>query len=88
MKGEKRMHFPWFKRRGFLYIPNSIPGVIIFLAGIAYAVREFMRIDSRSHSVSDTMINFLFELVIVAAIYSLVALMTSRGGQQKRSDAS
>jgi hypothetical protein len=72
------MKFPWFKRIGLFFIPASIAGWIILLAGIVFAVYSFMDIDGRSHSVSDTMINFVFMLLIIGATYSLVAYLTSR----------
>jgi drug/metabolite transporter (DMT)-like permease len=72
------MKFPWFKRIGIFFIPASVAGWIILLAGIVFAVYSFMDIDGRSHSVSDTMINFVFMLLIIGATYSLVAYLTSR----------
>lgn len=68
----------WFKRYGIIFIPNSIIGWLILLMGLAYAVYAFIDIDSRSHSVSDTLINFVFNLLIICAIYSLIAFFTSR----------
>jgi hypothetical protein len=72
------MNFPWFKRIGIIYFPNSVIGWIISLIGISYAVYSFIDIDSKSHSVSDTLMNFVFRLLIVFAIYSLIAYLTSR----------
>lgn len=72
------MNFPWFKRVGLFFIPVSLAGGLILLAAIAYSVYLFIDIDSRSHSVSDTLINFVFNLLIIAAIYSLVAFLTGR----------
>jgi len=72
------MHLPWFKRVGIFFIPKSFMGWIIFIAGIAYAVYLFIDIDSRSHSVSDTLMNFVFNLLIIAAVYSLIGFLTSR----------
>ena len=72
------MHFPWFKRFGIFFIPKSLMGWIIFMAGLVYAVYVFIDIDSRSHSVSDTLMNFVFNLLIIAAVYSLIAFLTSR----------
>jgi hypothetical protein len=53
-------------------------GWLIMLAGIAYAVYSFLEIDSRSHSVSDTLINFVFRLLIIGAVYSLIAYLSGR----------
>jgi uncharacterized membrane protein len=72
------MKFPWFKRIGIFFIPASVAGWIILLAGIIFAVFSFLAIDGRSHSVSDTMINFVFMLLIIGAVYSVIAYLTSR----------
>jgi len=72
------MNFPWFKRYGIFFLPAGIPGWIVFLAGLAAAVYSFHEIDSRSHSVSDTLINFVFRLLIIGAVYSMLAYLTSR----------
>jgi hypothetical protein len=37
-----------------------------------------MDIDGRSHSVSDTLMNFAFMLLMIGAVYSLIAFVTSR----------
>jgi hypothetical protein len=74
------MKFPWFKRAGIFFLPVSVSGWIISLAGIGYAVYVFLDIDSQSHSVSDTLINFAFKLLIIGAVYILIAFVTSREG--------
>lgn len=76
------MNFPWFKRIGIFFVPSSIAGWLILLAGLAFAVYSFMDIDSRSHSNSDTLMNFVFMLLIVGAVYSLIAYATSRLGKK------
>jgi hypothetical protein len=45
----------WFKRVGWFYLPNSVPGIIIALAALAFCVQVFLAVDHRSHSVSDTL---------------------------------
>jgi hypothetical protein len=72
------MKLPWFSRSGIFYIPKNIIGWLILLAGLAYSVYVFIDIDSRSHSVSDTLMNFVFNLLIIIAVYSLIAFLTSR----------
>ena len=72
------MNFPWFKRTGIFFVPASIAGWLILIAGLAFAVYSFMDIDSRSHSASDTLMNFAFMLLIIGAVYSLIAYATSR----------
>lgn len=71
------MSFHWFARKGIFFFPSSLPGWIILLASIAFLVWTFIDIDSRSHSVSDTLINFVFNGLIVAVVYSLLAFFTS-----------
>ncbi len=72
------MHLPWFKRYGILFIPKTFLGWTIFVAGLAYAVYVFIDIDSRSHSASDTLINFVYNLLIIGAVYTLIGFLTSR----------
>jgi drug/metabolite transporter (DMT)-like permease len=72
------MNFPWFKRTGIFFVPASVAGWLILVAGLAFAVYSFMDIDSRSHSSSDTLMNFAFMLLIIGAVYSLIAYATSR----------
>ena len=73
-----KMNFPWFKRIGIFFVPVSILGWIILVFGVIFAIFSFMDIDGRSHSVSDTMMNFVFMLLIIGAVYSLIAFLTSR----------
>jgi hypothetical protein len=72
------MKLPWFKRKGILFIPVSFPGWIITLVSLAFAVYSFIEIDNRSHSVSDTLMNFVFRLVLIAICYSIISWITSR----------
>ena len=72
------MNFPWFKRTGIFFIPAAIAGWIILAAGIAFAIYSFIDIDSRSHSASDTLMNFAFMCLIIGAVYSLIGYATSR----------
>lgn len=72
------MNISWFKRIGILFIPRTIMGWIILMAALAYAVFVFIDIDSRSHSVSDTLMNFVFNLLIIYAVYSFIAMVSSR----------
>lgn len=72
------MNFPWFKRIGIFFVPASLIGWIILIFGFIFAVFSFMDIDGRSHSASDTLMNFGFMLLIIGAVYSLIAYLTSR----------
>jgi hypothetical protein len=71
------MHFPWFKRTGFFYYPVRLPGFLLLLAAISFAVYVFIYIDSRSHSVSDTLRNFFVWLLIIGVLYTFIGWITS-----------
>lgn len=72
------MKFNWFKRNGILFIPISWMGWLILVIGLAYAFYKFLDIDSTSHSVSDTLINFAFHMMLIGAIYSILAYFTCK----------
>jgi len=75
------MNMKWFERKGILFFPVSIVGWIITIAAVGYCIYLFIDIDSRSHSVSDTLINFVFNAFLVAAAYSLIAFFTNKENQ-------
>ena len=72
------MNLKWFVRKGILFFPVSIIGWLISLVSIAFCVYLFIHIDSHSHSASDTLINFVFNALLVAVVYSLIAFFTSK----------
>jgi len=72
------MKLTWFKRKGLFYIPVSIFGWLILLFALAFSVYRFIEIDNHSHSGSDALINFVFQLLIIGAVYSLIAYFTSK----------
>ena len=72
------MKLNWFTRKGIIYWPVSIAGYLILLIAAAYAVYSFIDIDSRSHSVSDTMINFVFHLLLIGLAYTIIAYFTEK----------
>jgi hypothetical protein len=72
------MQLHWFKRKGIIFLPYSLIGWIIFLLAGGFAVYTFIDIDSRSHSVSDTLINFVFNLFLIGLVYSVLAYFTSK----------
>ncbi len=70
------MEHPWFKRKSVFYIPISGFGWLLFVLLIAYWVYSFVYIDNRSHSVSDTLINFVINALFGAFIYQLIAYLS------------
>ena len=72
------MKLNWFKRRGIFFIPVTVIGWLILAGCLVFAVYIFRDIDSRSHSVSDTLINFVFNLLLIGLAYTLLAFLTAR----------
>jgi len=72
------MNFNWFVRKGIFYWPISLFGWAIFISAAAYAVYLFIDIDSSSHSVSDTLINWVFNCLIVGVVYSVIGFLNER----------
>ncbi len=71
------MNIKWFDRKGIFFFPVSLIGWLILIAAIGCCVYLFIDIDSRSHSVSDTLMNFVFNALLVAVVYSIIAFFTS-----------
>jgi hypothetical protein len=72
------MKLNWFLRRGLFYKPIALPGWIILAIAIGLSIYTFIDIDSRSHSVSDTLINFFFNLLLIGLSYTLIAFLTEQ----------
>ncbi|MEP6613370.1 MAG: hypothetical protein ABJA76_15830 [Mucilaginibacter sp.] len=70
------MKLNWFTRKGIIYWPASIAGWVILVLAVAFAIYTFIDIDSRSHSVSDTLTNFVFNLLMIGLAYTIVAYFT------------
>ena len=45
----------WFKELGWLYRPASWQGMLVTVALILFCWQVFVAVDSKSHSVSDTL---------------------------------
>jgi prepilin signal peptidase PulO-like enzyme (type II secretory pathway) len=78
------MKLPWFILYGFLFVPKNLVAWVIFLCAIVYSVYSFIEIDSRSHSVSDTLMNFVFRLFLIGVVYSLIALLINFAASERR----
>ena len=75
---EGKMKLPWFNRTKFGFIPAAPVGWVIAIATSAFCIYLFFDIDSRSHSVSDTLIKWLINVAIINILYSVFAFLTSR----------
>ena len=67
---------PFFVRNGLLFRPVHIVGWLILLFAVGFEVYGFLDIDSRSHSVSDTVRNAVFLGVLIFIGYSLIAFLS------------
>jgi hypothetical protein len=45
----------WFKRVGWIYVPVSVPGVLVSLVALGLCVQTFLAVGRHSHSASDTL---------------------------------
>ncbi len=68
----------WFVRKGIFYRPVSPMGWLILATGAAYVAWAFYDIDSRSHSASDTLTNWFFNILLAGLLYTLVGYLTEK----------
>jgi uncharacterized membrane protein len=64
----------WFKakRYGFGWIPCSWEGWLVLIAFVLFQVWNFLRIDSMSHSNSDTLRPFIIQLALSLVVLSFI----------------
>jgi hypothetical protein len=67
----------WFLRRGWFYVPVSVPAVLILLLALAFCVQVFLAIDSHSHSVSDTLYGIFPYFVCTGFLVDWIASRTA-----------
>jgi len=72
------MKLQWFSRKGIFYAPVSLIGWLILSVAAVYAVYLFIDLNGRSHSVSDLMINWVFNLLIIGVVYTLIGSLTEK----------
>jgi hypothetical protein len=70
------MKLNWFTRKGIIYWPASAIGWVILILAAAYAVYTFINLNNHAHSVSDLMINFVFNLLLIGLGYSIIGYFT------------
>ena len=49
------MKKPSFREWGWVYYPSAWQGVVLVILVVAFCIQVFLAVDSRSHSVSDTL---------------------------------
>lgn len=71
------MKLNWFKRVGFLVYPATLWAWLMLIVACGYLVYVFIEIDSRSHSVSDTLMNWAFNAILIGGALYIFAMMTT-----------
>lgn len=68
----------WFAslNRGIGWKPATWQGWVIVIIYVVFVVWDFLRIDSASHSVSDTLLSFIPEALIATVILSFICYFT------------
>jgi len=67
----------WFKanKSGYGWHPANWKGWVILLFYIAFLAQSFIQVDTYSHSVSDTLINFLPRFLLFTAILTIITYL-------------
>jgi hypothetical protein len=85
------MKYHWFKTKkyGWGWTPVTWQGWFIILSYILFVSWNFFRIDSHSHSVSDTLITFVPETIVFTGFLIIICLKTGekpkwRWGKKKK----
>ena len=67
----------WFRELGLLYVPTSVFGWVLSVLTLAFCAHIFVFVDSRSHSVTDTLYGiFAYVAPALLALY-VCAMRTS-----------
>ena len=72
------MKHSWFKQWGWMYYPISWQGVGVTALALLFCAQVFIAVDSRSHSVSDTLYEIFPYWVPALGILLWVASKTAR----------
>ena len=68
----------WFTEWGWIHRPISWQGVLIIVLVFAFCIQVFIAVDSRSHSVSDTLYGIFPYVVPSLLTLEWIASKTSR----------
>jgi hypothetical protein len=71
------MRLKWFKQWGWLYLPASVPGAVIYLGLIGFCLQVFVAVDRKSHSVSDTLLGVFPFFVSAFLLLDWIGVRTS-----------
>lgn len=71
---------PWFNQKKYGYgwgLPARWQGWVVLAIYSAFLIYSFLRIDGLSHSASDTLLNFIPQVILATGILFFVLRMTS-----------
>ena len=71
------MKAKWFKKKGWIYIPSSAIGTILYFITVLFCVTVFTAVDRHSHSVSDTLYGIFPFFISAFTVLFWVAQNTS-----------
>lgn len=71
----------WFARHGWLYRPLTWQGWLISLMAVAVCLVEFVAVDRRSHSVSDTLYGFAPVALVALLVLQWAGARLTEGGR-------
>ncbi len=72
------MKLNWFKKAGWIYLPANWPGWLVFAVFAVFCIHIFIFVDSRSHSVSDTLYGVFPYIIPAFLLYIWVASETGK----------
>ena len=49
------MKIHWFKKAGWIYVPASFAGAVLYMLTLIFCITVFIAVDRNSHSNSDTL---------------------------------
>ncbi|MBS1551474.1 MAG: hypothetical protein JST15_05330 [Bacteroidetes bacterium] len=73
----------WFKKAGWIYIPVSAAGIVLYLMTIVFCLTVFIAVDRNSHSNSDTLYGIFPYFVSAFTVLFWIASNSSGQGRVK-----
>ena len=67
----------WFKvnKKGYGWVPQTWQGYSVVILYICYLIYSFVQTDSKTHSVSDTLIQFVPRFLIFTALLIIITYL-------------
>jgi hypothetical protein len=72
------MNYYWFKPWKWLYLPISLPGLMIVVMAAIFCIQVFYAVDKHSHSASDTLYGVFPYFACCFLLFDWLARRTSK----------